>query len=162
MENINNEQNFIPLITVENRLGFYCRITDHEKPVSEWTFDEMYETWTNINYFKELIPLGKITVCYDGQNFIDFEPDILNGNRHEALVLSAFVASDKSKSRSHISCRHEQGGEFKALFEYISPTEIHYTNASGKVVRICFDSSKQSQIHMPDHYWNQLNEKNKN
>jgi protein-tyrosine phosphatase len=62
----------------------------------------MYETWTNIDYFKELIPLGKITVCYDGQNFIDFEPDILNGNRHQALALSAFVASDKSKSRAHI------------------------------------------------------------
>lgn len=139
-----NEQTLY--ISVDDYLCFYTRVIDGLEPISTWTFEEIYQTLKNISYFKNLISMGKITVCYDGKNFIDFEPSPLDFNRHQIIALSTFVNKQQSNSRIHIKCRHEFSGHFEAIFESVSPNEIMYTNTNGKVIRFCFDSSQQSQI----------------
>ena len=145
MESSSN-QNYIPQLNIYQRLAFLERICDYLESASTLSFNDLYERWTNANFFKHLADLGFLQVSYNGKDIIDFTPSVDFGNRHQALALSYFVASIYANSIANISSPHERGGTFTAIFSRASDNCIEYINDNGTVVRFTFDSSRPSQF----------------
>lgn len=133
-------------INVYERLAFLERICDGLKSARKLSFNELYIRWEKANFFKELVELGFVQVSYDNGEAIDFEPCVEYGNRHQALALSCFVSSIYANSSAIVSCPHEHGDIFTAMFNRISNNCIEYVNDYGSRVRFTFNSSKLSQF----------------
>ena len=140
--------------SVEEHLGFYCRIMD-DVPIDTWDFDTIYNTWKQLGYFKPLSELGFVKVSYntgdidgncDNDNYIDFVPSITGKNRHQALALAAFIRGRNSDSIEIISCRHEKGGTFCAQFARITTYLVHYISEWNATVKFKFDPTIVSQF----------------
>lgn len=125
------------------------RMSDDFQPPDrrKWSFEELFKNWV---FFFRLCHLGYVTVSYNGSPFLDFAPSRENRNRHQSIALSCFVSTSFSKlnSKVRITCPHELGGDFVAVFERISDNQINYTTESGVVVRFRFDASRQSQFKL--------------
>ena len=144
---MSNEQESIPHLSVFTRYGLYDRMGDgYCDPPNrrELSFAKLYDDWTTHGFFKVFRELGFITVSYNGEPFIDFEPSAENANRHQALVLSCFL--DCCYDKAVVISPHEQGGEFSATFQKLNNENVTYTTNTGRIVRFHFDKTRQSQF----------------
>lgn len=133
-------------IDIFGRLAYLERICDGIVPARSLCFNDLYERWQLAKFFKQLVELGFIQVSYNGKESIKFEPSEVNGNRHQALALSCFVSSIYADTNAKVSCPHERGDIFTAVFNRISKNCIEYVNDYGSTVRFTFDPSKPSQL----------------
>jgi hypothetical protein len=133
-------------INVYDRLAFLERIIDGLEPARNLAFSDLYERWKQATFFKQVSDLGFVRVSYNNSPFQDFIPDVLNGNRHQALALSCFLGSIYANETVIVECPHEQGGIFQAVFTRESSNEISYRNNSGIIVRFTFDGNRTSQF----------------
>ena len=137
-------------LSIFEMFGFYDRMTcvDELPPNRHsWKFEELYNEWIRMNFFKKLHELGFLKVSYNNSPFVDFVPSAENVNRHQALALSTFLSSHFADSSVKVICPHASGVDnFEAVFERINKNEVHYVNANGIRVRFQFDSSRASQF----------------
>lgn len=133
-------------INIYQRLAFLERICDGLDSARNLCFNDLYVRWQSAQFFKQLAELGFIQVSYNDKDLIDFEPSQENGNRHQVLALSCFVASVYADTNAVVSCPHECGGMFTATFIRISNKCIEYMNDYGSKVRFTFDATRPSQM----------------
>jgi hypothetical protein len=139
----------IPIISIFSRYSFYDRIQDGFSKAPNrraWSFQQLYKNWIAIDFCKSIRDLGFVTVSYNNSTFINFIASAEYGNRHQILALSCFLDSCYSDSTAKITCPHEQGNEFSALFKRINNNEVHYTTDTGFIVRFRFSNSQTSQF----------------
>lgn len=139
----------LPTLSIYSRWGLFDRMQDGYSEIPnrrDWPFQQLYEDWIRLNFFKSLRELGFVKVSYNNSVFADFVPSAENGNRHQALALSCFLSSCYADSTVRMTCPHERGGEFTAIFERVNDRTVTYTNDVGSVVRFSFDYSRSSQF----------------
>ena len=133
-------------VSVFERLAWCERVCDGLTPARELSFDDLYERWQGAMFFKVLGEFGHVSVAYNGGEVAPFEACAKNGNRHQALALSCFLASRYANSKASVSSPHELGDTFTAVFERTSPTSVTYTTVRGLKVVFTFDNTKPSQF----------------
>jgi len=133
-------------ITVYNRLAFLERIIDGLQSARELDFNAIYQRWFDAKFFDQVKELGYITVSYNNAAAIDFIPSEDSRNRHQALALSAFLASCYADSNSVVESPHELGGIFRATFTRTAENIVCYVTETGSINRFFFDVNRSSQL----------------
>ena len=131
----------IPRMTIGYRFAAYFRQTEDESDIKDWSFDRVYQTFCNLNYFSTLKSMGQLNVSYNGVDYIKYIPDSEYENRHQCIALAMFIDC-VFKPKALISCHHEVNGEFAAIFEQVSNVEYKYTTNTGLIVTFKFDITK--------------------
>ena len=138
-----------PKYAIFGRYGFADRMADGfcELPNRRsWSFPKLYEDWARMGFFDSLQKLGFVSVSFNNGAFADFIPSADKFNRHQAISLSCYMAFADSNSSVQMTCPHERGGEFVAVFKRIDDCTVQYTNDVGSIVRFQFDNSRPSQF----------------
>jgi len=137
-ENFQDNKVNVRILNAFDRLGSYFRTFDEGKCSNDLTFEEIYQLWETLGYFKNISEKGTLFVSYDNKKlFIPFVPQ--NGNRHQLISLSSYIDSIYHiKSKVKIYCRHENDGLFEAIFSG-DGYNYQYVNDKGGIIYFKFE-----------------------